>query len=135
MTDIIKTEKTSIEIKTESDPSASVHQSVIESHDNDRISAAENVAKERADEVLPDKVEQPLASEDLEKLIIKKDDSQEENTETVINSEVCKIFQVLYTMHPITTNLVLLETSRQFDRNLNVIIQSISLNHLNPQIS
>jgi hypothetical protein len=68
---------------------------VIESHDNDRISAAENVSKEKADEVLPVKVEQPLASEDLEKLIIKKDDSQEENTETVINSEVCKIFQVL----------------------------------------
>ncbi|XP_046442385.1 RNA pseudouridylate synthase domain-containing protein 2-like isoform X6 [Daphnia pulex] len=88
MTDTIKTENTSIEIKTESDPSASVHQSVIESHDNDRISAAENVSKEKADEVLPVKVEQPLASEDLEKLIIKKDDSQEENTETVINSEV-----------------------------------------------
>ncbi len=95
MTDIIKTDKSFTEIKTESDPSASVHQSVIGSHDNDKISAAENVAKERADEVLPFKVEQPLTSKDLEKLNIKKDDSQEENIVTVINSEVCKIFQVI----------------------------------------
>lgn len=95
MTDIIKTEKTSTEIKTESDPLASVHQNVIGSHDDDEISAAENVDKEITNGVLPVKVEHPLPSEDLEKLNIKKENPKEENSKKVAIPEVFKNFQVI----------------------------------------
>lgn len=90
MTDIIiKTEKTPIE--TDFDPSASVNKPVMGSHDNEPTPAVENVAKETSHGVLPVKVEQPLTSEDLEKLNVKKELSQDEKAE-IINPEVFNIF-------------------------------------------
>ena len=87
MTDIIKTEKNS-EIKTEPDHLANINLSVMGSHNNERVPAAENLAEEITREVLPVKVEQPFTSEDLEKLSVKKEDSQEDDTRIVNNPEV-----------------------------------------------
>ena len=97
MTDIsIKTEKTLNEIKTDFDTSASVNKSVKGSHDNEQTPTADIGAKERStDLILPVKVEQLLTSEHLEKMNVKKEDSQEEKAK-IIKTEVFNIFLIIY---------------------------------------
>ena len=97
MTDIsIKIEKTPNEIKTEFYTSGSVNKSVMGSHDNKQTPTADIDAKEKStDLILPVKVEQLLTSEHLEKMNVKKEDSQEEKAK-IIKTEVFNIFLIIY---------------------------------------
>lgn len=94
MTDIsIKTEKTPTEIKTDFDTSGSVNKSVMGSHE--QTPAADIDARSSTDLILPVKKEQLLTSEHLDKLNVKKEDSQEEKAK-IIKTEVFNIFLIIY---------------------------------------